>query len=372
MTTQQVVRNTLAILVTLAVVYIIYRSLEILIVLVIALIIASAIRPAIMALTKRRVPHGLAILLVYGLLAIALFILSAIIIPPITNQLTGYIGNDQRLTDQIISAQTWIEQTASKLTGTEVTLFSPDQIKQTVETTISQLVAQLPVIAGAFGTLVGDLILVVVMGAYWLTARDQAVDFVLQLFPLGRRTLIATIIQETENSISTYLRGVILVATFVGAANFIILRLLGLPTAVTLAFIMGVTTMLPIIGGYIGAGLSTLLALLISPLSAVFALSSFILVQQVETHYLTPRVMSKSVGLNPILIIVVLFVGFALGGVIGGLIAVPVAGTIAILLRYLVIEPRRAETVPQIVQGGVLLEPPKVPPPHEDLVVGTG
>src|SRR5215472_11378 len=101
MTTQQAVRITLAVLVTLAVAYALYLSLNILIVLLIAMIVASAIRPAVVGLTKRRIPQALAILLVYGLLAIALFTLSAIIVPPIANQLTGYIANDQRLTDQI-------------------------------------------------------------------------------------------------------------------------------------------------------------------------------------------------------------------------------------------------------------------------------
>jgi predicted PurR-regulated permease PerM len=128
--------------------------------------------------------------------------------------------------------------------------------------------------------------------------------------------------------------------------------------------------MLPIIGGYIGAGLSTLLALLISPISAVIALGSFIGVQQIETHFQTPRVMSRSVGLNPILIIVVLFIGFALGGVIGALIAVPIAGTVAVLMRHLVIEPRQAESIPQVVEGGILLEPPK-PTAKEDIIVPT-
>jgi predicted PurR-regulated permease PerM len=87
----------------------------------------------------------------------------------------------------------------------------------------------------------------------------------------------------------------------------------------------------------------------------VLAFISFVLVQQVENHYLTPRVMGRSVNLNPILVIVFIFIGFALGGVMGGLIAVPIAGVVGILLRHLVIEPRKEEAAPRIVEGGVLL-----------------
>jgi predicted PurR-regulated permease PerM len=144
--------------------------------------------------------------------------------------------------------------------------------------------------------------------------------------------------------------GVILVATFVGVANFVILRIFQVPNAVMLGFIMGITTILPLIGGYLGAGLSTLLALLSAPVYALIAFGSFVAVQQIENHILTPRVMSRSVGLNPLLISVCLFIGSDLGGIVGALIVVPIAGTIMILMRHLVIEPRKQEALPQFIR----------------------
>jgi hypothetical protein len=77
--------------------------------------------------------------------------------------------------------------------------------------------------------------------------------------------------------------------------------------------------------------------------------------QQIETHYLTPRMMANSVHISPILVIVALFIGFSVGGVIGGLIAVPIAGTLMVLARYLVIEPKKDEVAAQRVQGGFRL-----------------
>src|SRR5690606_29947358 len=109
------------------------------------------------------------------------------------------------------------------------------------------------------------------------------------------------------------------------------------------AFVIGITTALPIIGGFIGAGVGVFIALIETPLAALLTLVSFVLVQQVETHYLTPRMMSNSVHISPILVIIALFIGFSVGGVVGGLIAVPVAGTLMVLARYLIIEPMRDE-----------------------------
>ena len=228
---------------------------------------------------------------------------------------------------------------------------------------VAALDQQIPALAGEFGGLFGDAILVFVIGVYWLTSRNDAIEFTLQLFPLSRRALVREIMDEIEQSLGAYMRGVALVVLFVGVANFILLTLFRVPNATTLAFIVGITTALPIIGGYIGAGIAVFIALLETPLAALLTLVSFVLVQQIENHYLTPRVMSNSVHISPILVIVALFIGFSVGGVIGALIAVPVAGTLMVLARYLVIEPMKDDATAQRVEGGVLIGGQANPPP---------
>jgi putative heme transporter len=365
MTAQQTFRNTLVVLLTLVMAYAIYASARILIVLLVAIIVASAVRPSVLWLQRRRVPEWLAILLVYGAIAFGIFLLGVVVLPPATGQFAGYIENEHNLGNRIIDAQTWIQNAILERTGTYVTLFDPGGIQTTVGDLVRQIKEAVPALAGEFGGLLGDFVLVFVMGVYWLTSRDQAVNFVLQLFPIGRRAEIALMITEIETSMGAYVRGIVLVCLFVGIANFALLSIFQVPNAVTLGFIVGITTALPIIGGYVGAATAVLLALLSSPIHALAAFVSFVLVQQIENHYLTPRVMSRSVGLNPILIIVFLFVGFALGGVIGALISVPIAGTINILLQHLVISPRKDESAPQFVDGGILL-PSKVKEPGKE------
>jgi predicted PurR-regulated permease PerM len=355
MTAQETFRNTVIVIATVAVAYALYMSARILIVVLVAIIVASAVRPAVLWMHKRGISEGIAILLVYSAIALSIFMLTVLVLPPAATQFAGYIENDQNLAQRIIVAQEWIQKTVQERTGSQITLLDPDGIRTTITTMVQQTKDAIPALAGEFGGLLGDFVLVFVMGVYWLTARDQAVSFVMQLFPMGRRAEVKEMIRETEVSMGAYLRGIILVCTFVGVANFAILSLLGVPNAVTLGFIVGATTALPIVGGYVGAVTAVLLALLSSPIHALFALVSFIAVQQIENHYLTPSVMSRSVGLNPILIIVFLFIGFALGRVVGALISVPIAGTMSILLRHLVIEPRKEENAPQHIQGGILI-----------------
>jgi predicted PurR-regulated permease PerM len=357
MTAQQTFRNTLVVLLTLGAAYVLIVSARILIVLLVAIIVSSAVRPSVQRLRRWGFAEGIAILLVYAVIGITLFMLGAVVLPPAINQLSGYLNNEQGLANRIIAAQDWIERNVESATGNDITLLNPNDIRSSVSNAVDEILRVAPTIAGEFGGIFGDFILVVVMGVYWLTARDQTVEYVTELFAISRRAQVREIIDDIEMSMGAYVRGIVLVVCFVGAANFAILSLLRVPNAVTLGFIVGITTALPLIGGYIGAITAVLLALLSSPIHAFFAFLSFVLVQQVENHYLTPRVMSRSVGLNPILIIVFLFVGFAVGGVVGALIAVPIAGSLAILLRRLVIEPRRSGAAPQHVDGGILLIP---------------
>ncbi|MEO8610204.1 MAG: AI-2E family transporter [Chloroflexota bacterium] len=365
MTVQQTFRNTVTVILTLVAAYILFVSAHILIVLLIAIIVASAIRPAVLRLQRWRFPEGIAIISVYGLIGLVLFLLSVVVLPPAVNQFTSYINNEQGLAYRIIVAQNWFEQQIEERTGKQITLFDPASIRTTVSDTVDKVVEAIPAAAGEAGSLFGDFILMVVMGVYWLTSRDQAVEYMQLLFPLGQRAQVSGVVEEIETSLGAYISGVVLVSTFVGVANFIILALLGVPNAITLGFIVGATTALPIIGGYIGAITATLLALLSSPIHGLFAILSFVGVQQIETHYLTPRVMSRSVGLNPILIIVVLFIGFAVGGVIGALISVPISGVISILLRHMVLEPRKQGAAPQLVEGGILLATKDNPEPSQ-------
>lgn len=367
MTAQQTFRNTLVVILTLAIAYAVAMSVRILIVVLVAIIVASAVRPYVLWLQERRVPQGLAITIVYGAIGLAIFIIGVLVLPPAVNQLSVYLQNEQRLASRLIMAVDWAELNIGRLTSREIEIVEPDVIREQVTEAVNAISEEAPKMAAEFGAILGEAILVFVVGVYWLTARDQAVEFSASLFSLGRRGIINEMILEIETSLGNYVRGIMTVVLFVGVANFIILSIARVPNAVTLAFIIGVTTAIPIVGGFIGAFVAVGLALLSSPVNALITFASFVAVQQVEVHYLTPRTMAKSVGLNPILVITFLFVGFSLGGVMGALLSIPISGTIYILLKHLVIEPRRDEAAPQIVEGGILLSTKSATPPPPKL-----
>ena len=356
LTSYQVFRNTVIIIMTVIFAYLLFLTTRVTVVLLAAIIIASAVRPLVMRLKKWRVPHGVAIVFVYAFIALSVIVLIVAVLPPMINQIAGYLQDDDRLANRIVYAQYTVERLIYQNTGQEIELLERDDIRQAVSDALDEITATAPSMINDVSAVLGDFILIFVMGIYWLTSRDRAVDFILNLMPMGKRDIVNRIISEIEEGMGSYVRGIIIVSIIVGLLNFAILALLRVPNAATLGFLAGVITAVPIVGGILGVAITTTLALLTSPLSALIVFLTTVGVQQVENYVLTPRIMSRSVGFDEIFILVLVAAGFTLNGIVGALLAVPLAGAAYILVRYLVLEPRRNNIKPETVKGGVLLQ----------------
>ncbi|GAB4527582.1 MAG: hypothetical protein OHK0046_45500 [Anaerolineae bacterium] len=343
MTTAQTFRNTVVILLTLLLAYVLIISRQIIMVLLIAIIIASAIRPLVVSLHRRRIPMGLSIFMVYFAIAMLAFILLVAVMPPVVNQVVLILENDARLAFRIIQAQRWIERVIFDVTNNEVSLVATDDIRAAVTDFVEELRDAAPSLIDDLGSTLGEAVLIFVMGAYWLTSHRKVIVYAKQLAPLQYRHNVEEVIEEIEETMGAYVRGIALVSLIVGLLNFVPMQLIGVPNALTLGFIIGLTTAVPMIGGLLGGVLAVLITL-VSSSEPYFILAVAVIafgVQQIESYYLSPRILSDNVGLDPLLVIVYTAIGFILFGVTGALIAVPVMGTIHLLLLYLVVEPYR-------------------------------
>jgi len=374
MTGYQVFRNTLIIVITLALTYLFIRSLNVWIVLVVAILVASALRPPIMRLREWGVPQSLAILIVYGGVTLLTVTLLIAVLPPVINQVVSYIQNDNRLADRLITAHYWVERFLSQSTGSDVRLgIEPEAIRTAVHDVVETIRVTAPSLITNIFNFAGDFIIMIIIGIYWVTSRERAAAFLIELLPLGRQVQAQAILDEIETGLGGYVRGIVLVSLMVGILCFVALVLLHIPNAATLSFVYGLSTAIPIIGGFVGVVLATALAVLSSPSEALVVLVVTVIIQQIENYILSPRIMAKNADFDEILVIVFIAAGFTLNGVTGALIAVPVAGTMAILLKHLVFEPRKGKVSPSKVEGGILIaDEPAPPPPQEQGAPGGG
>ncbi len=360
MTAQQVFRATIVIMLTVAAAYILVVSARVLLVLLIAIIIASSVRPLVNRLMKWRIPESAAIGITYLGLIGFIILISVAVFPPVVNQVAQYIENDDRLATRIITAQQWVERSLQNVTNTDVSLVAPDEIRSAVSTFVAQLRRTLPNMLNDIGGTLGDVVLIFVMGAYWLTSHERAIDFITKLYPLRYREEAQEMIDEIELAMGSYVRGVVTVSTIIGILNFIPLMIFGVPNALTLSLLIGVLTSIPIIGGLIGVILAAAMTVVIAPQFLLTVLAITFVVQQIENYLVSPRVMSGTVGIEPLLIIVYVSAGFVLFGVVGGLIAIPVMSTIHILLQHLIIAPHRENITTFQVENGVMVVKPTI------------
>lgn len=353
MTTSQTFKNTCVILLTLLAAYTLVASIRIIVVLLIAIIIASAMRPIVDAMTRRRIPIGIAILLVYVALALILGVIFVAALPPVVSQVTLYFENEGRLAYRIILAQRWIESSLGNVLNEDVTLVDPVQIRDAVSVFIQQIRDGMPSFLDNISSSIGEAILIFVIGAYWLTSHEKAARFVQQLAPPSYRDNVQRVINDIETTLGSYVRGVFLVSLISGVLNFGLLQLLSVPNALTIGLTTAITTTIPMIGGLIGLIAAVLITLVSEPQYLVIVLVVCFGVQQLESYVFAPRIMSNSVGLDPLLVILYTSIGFVLFGIIGALIAVPIMGVIHILLVNLIVEPHRESIQTFKMEGGL-------------------
>ncbi len=355
MTPLQMFKGTLVVLATLLGAYVLITSIEVLIVLLIAIIVASAVRSIIDRLVKWHVPRGVAIGAVYFVLISGLLLMIIAVLPPVMNQVTLYFGNEGRLTSRIVQAQRVIESLIGGVTNSDISLVNREQIDSAVTGFLASIQLLVPNLVNDLGGILGNTVLIFVIGAYWLTSHHKATAFMTQLFELRYREQAQQVILEIENAMGAYVRGVLITSVLVGLLNFIPMQLLGVPNALTFALIIGVLTAIPMVGGLLGGVIATLLTLLAAPEYIVTVAAIAFIVQQIESYVITPRVMSNRLDLDPLLIIVYSAIGFSLFGVVGALIAVPVMGSLHILLMVMVIKPHQENIRTFDMQDGLPL-----------------
>jgi predicted PurR-regulated permease PerM len=129
------------------------------------------------------------------------------------------------------------------------------------------------------------------------------------------------------------------------------------PFALPLAVFAGLTEVIPYVGPVIGAIPAVLIAFADSPVKGVMVIGWYLLIQQIESSILVPKIMENNVGLNPLLVIIAVIAGGSLGGVIGAILAIPVAGAAQVIMQHLIIQPTLdARQWRTDVDGGVLIE----------------
>lgn len=153
--------------------------------------------------------------------------------------------------------------------------------------------------------------------------------------PPARREEAGTLGMEVAGTVGGFLRGQILVAAFVGVATTLAMLLLGLPLWLFVGLVAGVTNLVPFVGPFVGGLLAIGIALANGePLLALWALLAIVAIQQVESSIVAPLVVGRTVELHPLVVLLAVLIGGSIAGILGLLVAVPLAASARVLFRH--------------------------------------
>jgi predicted PurR-regulated permease PerM len=294
----------------------------------VALIVAAAILPAARAGERFRVPRGATVLGVY-LAAAAIFAgVGRLLWPALTEQWGQFVEQLPRLIDNV---RGWMGRLDVLLWqwGASLPTPKPDDLQALLGTLVSN---SLQLTAGVVGFVIG-LLLILVIAAYVVIDEHTIGRSLLRLVPARQRPRVAALVPGVLGRIGGYVRGQLLSSICVGAVLALSLTLLGVRYALLLGVLAAVLNVVPFVGSVIAAVLGILTALNESIGLAVATGLVFWGTNLLEGKFLAPHFVGRATGLHPLAVLLALFVGLHLAGLIGGLVAVPLLAAVWEILR---------------------------------------
>ena len=316
------------IVVVLAIVWVLIQLHSIIVILFIAFIVATAVRPVVKRLEGYRIPRAISIPLLYILIICVLGSLLYLIAHPFAYELSNF---GHKLPETINNIQDKIPF----LSGVDFAgMYSNISSKLSSSGTGlgDNLGTAFKAVTGIFDIFT-SLLTIVIISLYLSLGLDEIVAGLLNFVPKEYRSKVLSNYARVEEQVGAWLRGELFLMLAIGITVFIVLKILSIPFALPLAVFAGLMEILPIVGPLVYSVAIILVALTVSPVTAVISAISCLAIQQTEGHILVPLTMKKAVGLSPVMTIIAILGGASLLGIVGALIAVPAAAVIVAIVK---------------------------------------
>jgi len=263
-------------------------------------------------------------------LLLALVSLGALLLPPLADQV-------EELVTYVVAlarAPGGFDQTIEEIAGRYGLSAYVDTVRAQLAAVPAQLtVAARPLLALTTGLIgsVTALVSVLLLTFFLLLDGQRFVTRGLALLPSGQRRHWERILAQSADAVHGYINGNLFISFVCGIGAFLAMTLVGIPYAVPLALVVALFDLIPLVGSTIGSAIVIIVALLVDPVKALILVGYFVLYQQLENNLLQPLVYGRSVRLDPLVIFIAVLAGGELLGILGALLAIPVAEIIRIL-----------------------------------------
>lgn len=296
--------------------------------------------PFLKILQQFKIPKPLGILLMYLILLGLGTLLVILVGPPLVHQVQTLFA---RIPEYVASWQKMFEELAATRGFKWLVhqdYYSIAQIQQNVTDMISSYTENASEgLSTFFGVIVNVTLTIVTVPFilfYMLKDGDRLPQTIARFFPSQYHLEVMNILYDLSTTLSSYIHGLIIVATFVGVSSSIGFAIIGLPFSLLLGLVVGVTNIIPYLGPILGAAPAVIVALMDSSIKAFLVLAVIVTVQQLDAHMISPLVMGKRLNVHPLTIIVLLLVSGRWLGPVGMILAVPTYAMVKTFVLHLI------------------------------------
>jgi len=321
--------------VILAAAWMIFYLRDIALIVLTAIVIASAIEPGVSALRRRNVPRILAVLLIYVLLFAVLVVIFYFFLPSLLEDFATFISSLPAYLDAFSRAGAFDEYARilgvsgpSTISAADIMANVRDSLS--ITSTFSNAFTAISTIFGG----VFSFILIIIFSFYFAVLETGVEDFLKIIVPKQHQKYILGLWKRSQRKIGQWMQGQLILAVLMAVMIFLALMIVHVPHAIVLAVIAGIFEIIPVFGPTLAAIPAVAIAFASGgPGLGAVTIGIYVIAQQFENHLIYPQVVTRIVGVPPLLVILALIVGGELAGFLGVILAVPLAATIQELAK---------------------------------------
>jgi predicted PurR-regulated permease PerM len=304
------------------------------ILIIISIFLAAGLNPAVLFFQNRGLKRGMAVGAVMASVLLFVGIFIAVAVPPLLDQVNSLLNNAPQLVRDL-NNNAFINDLNNKY-----------GVIDSLQTKVNLVIKDGQFAITAFGGVIGvgkavvsglvSTLTILVLTLYFLSSLPQVIEIGLKFVPASRRNRVSKLVNAIVGRIGSFIGGQAIIAAI--AAIFILIMglIIGMPYSGPLAMFVLICGFIPLVGHFIGMGVVTLVSLTDSVSTAAIALASYVIYVQIENYVITPRIMKRSLSIPGLVTIIAALLGTSLLGLVGGLLAVPIAAAVLLILDEVV------------------------------------
>lgn len=316
------IRSILVLAGLLIVIWLFTQVWSVILLIAVSVMLAAAFFPVVELMVRHRIPRGFAVAAVSLLLLGTMALIGFVLVPLFINQAQAIINDLPTIRGDVVDFLIRHHQPklADKINNLDIgTLLQPQQLATTGRYVIN---------------VIYSTVTVLVLTVYFLLDARRAERFIFYITPDEYHAHIHQLFYELKRTVGGYVRGQIITSTMIGIYTLVVLEIVGIPNALALGVVAAIGDMIPMVGGLIAIVPASLFALTISLPQAIIVCICMVAYEEFESRVLVPRVYGGAMRLPAVVVFVALLMGAEVAGLIGALLAVPIAAVLRGLVAY--------------------------------------